>query len=326
MLMKRRDFIANVGATAILPSLALAQTKVWRIGMLDTASRELNSRNVEAFQTRLQELGYVEGSNLTVNYRSSDGRYERLPTLVTELLRLKPDLIVVRGTAEIIAVKNATTTIPIVMSAVTDPVRAGVAVSLSRPGGNVTGMASVTAELESKRVAYLKEILPVITRMALVSDLRTPNAEVTWREVQKAAHSLGIEAVRFGVRSAADVVRAFEAVGQEQVQAVRVGNDAITRPNRQLIVDLAAKHKVPAVYAAREFAEDGGLMSYSPDYPHLYSRAASLVDRVLKGEKPADLPIEQPTKFELVINLKAAKALGLTMPPSLLLLADEVIE
>jgi putative ABC transport system substrate-binding protein len=233
---------------------------------------------------------------------------------------------VVRGTAEIIAVKNATTTIPIVMSAVADPVRAGVAVSLSRPGGNITGMASVTAELETKRVAYLKEILPVVTRMALVADLRTPNAEVTWREVQKAANSLGIEAVRFGVRSAADVVRAFEAVGQEQVQAVRVGNDAITRLNRQLIVDLAAKHKVPAVYAAREFAEDGGLMSYSPDYPHLYSRAASLVDRVLKGEKPADLPIEQPTKFELVINLQAAKALGLTVLPSLLLLADEVIE
>src|SRR3954470_12083020 len=216
MLMKRREFIANVCATAILPSLALAQTKVWRIGMLDTASRELNSRNLEAFQMRLRELGYVEGSNLVVDYRSSDGRSERLPTLVTELLRLNPDVIVVRGTAEIVAIKNATTTTPIVMSAVADPVRAGVAVSLSRPGGNITGMASAYAELETKRVAYLKEIVPGITRMAWVSDLRTPNAEVTWREVQKAANWLGIEAVRFGVRSAAGVVRAFEAVGQEQ--------------------------------------------------------------------------------------------------------------
>jgi putative tryptophan/tyrosine transport system substrate-binding protein len=324
--VKRRDFIANVGATAILPSLALAQTRVWRIGMLDTASRELNSRNLEAFQMRLRELGYVEGSNLVVDYRSSDGRSERLPTLVTELLRLNPDVIVVRGTAEIVGAKNATTTIPIVMSAVADPVRAGVAGSLSRPGGNITGMASAYAELETKRVAYLKEIVPGLTRMAWVSDSRSPNSQANVQEAQKAAKSLGIELARFDVRSAADLVRVFEAAGREPVQAVRVGVDVITRLNRQLIVDLAAKHKVPAVYAAREFAEDGGLMSYSPDHPHLYSRAASLVDRVLKGERPADLPIEQPTKFELVINLKAAKALGLTVPSSLLLLADEVIE
>jgi putative tryptophan/tyrosine transport system substrate-binding protein len=257
MLMKRREFIANVCATAILPSLALAQTKVWRIGMLDTASRELNSRNVEAFQTRLQELGYVEGSNLTLNYRSSDGRYERLPTLVTELLRLKPDLIVVRGTAETIAVKKATATIPVVMSAVSDPVEAGVAVSLSHPGGNITGIASGHAEIEAKRVAYLKEIVPGITRLAWVSDLRTPNAEVIWREIQKAANLLGIELARFDVRSAADLVRVFEAAGREPVQAVRVGLDGTTRLNRQLIIDLAAKHNFPTVYAAREFAEDG---------------------------------------------------------------------
>ena len=227
--MKRRDFIANVGATAILPSLALAQTKVWRLGMLDTASRELNSRNLEAFQMRLRELGYVEGSNLVVDYRSSDGRYERLPTLVTELLRLNLDVIVVRGTAEIIAVKNATTTVPIVMSSVADPVRAGVAVSLSRPGGNITGMASAYAELETKRVAYLKEIVPGITRMAWVSDPRSPNSQANVQEAQKAAKSLGIELARFDVRSAADLVRVFEAAGREPVQAVRVGVDVITR-------------------------------------------------------------------------------------------------
>jgi len=325
--MRRRDLITAGIAASLSPLVATAQSsKVWRIAILDTAPRELNQRNLDIFHKRLRELGYLEGANLIVDYRSAGGRNERLPALVAELLRFNPDVIVVRGSPEIVAVKNATSTIPIVMSAVGDPVAVGAAVSLARPGGNITGMASTQAEIETKRVAYVKEVVPAMARMAFVGDFRNPNSHVQWQELEAPAKSLGIELVRFDVRSAADLVRAFEAVTQENIHAVRVGMDGTTRPNRNLIIDLAAKHQVPVMYPAREFAEDGGLMSYSPDYPHLYWRAASYVDRVLKGEKPAELPIELPSKFEFVLNLRTASALGLTIPPTLLARADEVIE
>ena len=321
--MRRRDFIvAGLGS----PLLAFAQGKTWRIAMLDTATAELNLPNLEAFKKRLRELGYVERQNLFIEYRSADGRNERLPALATELISHNPDVIVVRGSPEIIAVKNATSTIPVVMSAVGDPVSLGVAASLSRPGGNITGLSSITTDLEAKRVQHLTETVPHLTRMASLGDLRNAAIRMQWDQVQTAANALGIEVLRFDVRNATDVVQAFETASKEGVQGVRIGLDSTTRANRRLVVDLSARYKLPAIYAAKEFVEDGGLMSFAPDYAHLYTRAASLVDRIFKGERPADLPIEWPSKFELVINLKTAKALGLTIPPTLLARADEVIE
>jgi putative ABC transport system substrate-binding protein len=326
--MQRREFITLLGgAAAAWPLAARAQQqKVWRIGMLDTASRELNSANLAVFYKELRDFGYVEGQNLIIEYRSADGRNERLPDLVSELLRLNVDLIVVRGTPEVLAIKNATSTIPVVMSAVVDPVGLGVAASLRRPGGNITGMSSIVTELEAKRVELLKELVPGMKRMALLGDFRNSAVAMQWDEVQIAARSLGIEAQRFDVRSTADVNRAFEVAIREHVDAIRVGVDGVTRPNRRLIIDLAAMHKLPTIYAAREFADDGGLIAYAANYAHLYLRAASFVDKIFKGANPADIPVEQPTKFDLIVNLKTAKALGLTVPYTLLARADEVIE
>jgi putative ABC transport system substrate-binding protein len=326
--MQRREFITLLGGAAVAWPLAARaqQQKVWRIGMLDTASRELNSANLAVFYKELRDFGYVEGQNLIIEYRSADGRNERLPDLVSELLRLNVDLIVVRGTPEVLAIKNATSTIPVVMSAVVDPVGLGVAASLRRPGGNITGMSSIVTELEAKRVELLKELVPGMKRMALLGDFRNSAVAMQWDEVQIAARSLGIEAQRFDVRSNADVNRAFEVAIREHVDAIRVGVDGVTRPNRRLIIDLAAMHKLPTIYAAREFADEGGLIAYAANYAHLYLRAASFVDKIFKGANPADIPVEQPTKFDLIVNLKTAKALGLTVPYTLLARADEVIE
>src|SRR5215204_3312926 len=246
--MRRRDFIvAGLGS----PLLAFAQGKTWRIAMLDTATAELNKPNLDAFKKRLRELGYVERQNLFIEYRSADGRNERLPALATELISHNPDVIVVRGSPEIIAVKNATSTIPVVMSAVGDPVSLGVAASLSRPGGNITGLSSITTDLEAKRVQHLTETVPHLTRMASLGDLRNAAIRMQWDQVQTAANALGIEVLRFDVRNATDVVQAFETASKEGVQGVRIGLDSTTRVNRRLVVDLSARYKLPAIYAAR---------------------------------------------------------------------------
>ena len=326
--MRRREIILGMMGIALSPASARSQqaAKTYRIGMLDTATRELNRPNLEIFYKRLAELGYVEGRNLSTEYRSVDGRNERLPELVRELIAAAVDVIVVRGTPEVLAVKDATSTIPVVMTAVVDPVGLGVARSLSRPGGNVTGMSSLVTDLETKRIEYLKEIVPGLRRMALVGDFRNSAVRKQWEEVRTAARALGLDPRHFDIRSETDVRSAFEIASQENVQALRVGIDGTTRPNRDLIIALAAEHRLPAVYAAREFVDAGGLICYAADYGHLYWRAASFVDRILKGEKPADLPIELPSKFELIVNLRTAKALGLTIPPSILARADEVIE
>jgi len=324
--MKRRQLIQGLAVVTSWPSITLAQTRVWRIAMLETATAELNKVKLDTFKRRLEELGYVEGQNMVIHYRSPEGPNERLPTLVPELIGFNPDVIVVRGTPEVLALKRATRTIPVVMTAVADPVGVGAAASLSRPGGNITGLASAVSEIETKRVAYLKEMVPGMKRLASLGDFRNPNIHLQWAQVQAAAPALGIEPLRFDVRSAADLMQAFETAAVSDVQAVRVGVDGIIRIHRRLIIELAGKHRLPAIYSAREFAEDGGLMSYSPDYTHLYWRAASFVDRILKGAKPADLPIELPSKFELVLNLTTAKALGIAVAPTLLARADEVIE
>ena len=326
--MQRRDFIIALGGTAAAwPLAAAAQQvgKVRRIGILDTTTRELN-KDIAALFKGLQGFGYIEGQNLLVDYRSADGRNERLPGLVSELLRLNLDLIVVRGTPEIIAVKNANTKIPIVMSAVVDPVGLGVAASLNHPGGNITGMSSMVTELEAKRLEILREIVPGMKRMALLGDFRNPAVAMQWDEVQTAARTLALEVERFDVRRTEDISRAFETAIGDHVDAIRIGIDGTTRPNRGLIIELASKYKLPAIYAAREFAIDGGLIAFAADYADLYLRTATVVDKILKGANPADIPVEQPTKFDLVVNLRTAKSLGLTIPYVLVARADEVIE
>jgi putative ABC transport system substrate-binding protein len=328
--MKRREFMGLIGSAAsaaVWPLGAQAQQtgNVRRIGILDTTTRELN-KDIAALFKGLRAFGYVEGQNLIVEYRSADGRNERLPELVSELLRLNLDLIVVRGTPEIIAIKNADSKIPIVMSAVVDPVGLGLAASLNHPGGNITGMSSMVTELEAKPLEILKEIVPAMKRMALLGDFRNSAVAMQWDEVQTAARSLALQVQRFDVRNSEDISRAFEATVGDHVDAIRIGVDGTTRPNRRLIIELASKYKLPAIYAAREFAIDGGLIAFAADYADLYLRTATIVDKVLKGANPADIPVEQPTKFDLVVNLKTAKFLGLTVPYVLVARADEVIE
>lgn len=327
--MQRRDFIGLVGSAIVWPLAARAQgggARVWRIGMLDTTPRELNRVNMNALVSRLGELGYVEGQNLTIEYRTSDGNDEHIRNFVSELIGSRVDLLIVRGTQEAQAMKEATNTIPVVMCGVADPVGMGVALSLARPGLNFTGLSSFTTELETKRIALLKEVVPGMRRMALLGDFRNPATTSQWNEVKTAAEKLAIDAVQFDVRNATDLSDAFGLATKEKVDAIRVAVDATTRPHRKLIIELAEGHKIPVIYVAREFVDTGGLVSYAPNYANMYSRAAEYVDKVLKGTLPAELPIELPTKFELVLNLKTAKALGMTVPPSLLALADEVIE
>jgi putative tryptophan/tyrosine transport system substrate-binding protein len=325
--MRRRAFIAGLGVAA-WPLAARGQLagKVWRVGMLDSATRELNRANMDGFLRGLRELGYVEGRNLVVHYRSADGRSERLPELVAQLIGLDVDVIVTRGTQEVLAAKNATGTIPVVMAAAADPVGLGVAASLPHPGGNITGMTSVASALASKRIGILKELVPGAKLMAHLGDFSNLALGAEWEELRTAARSLGIEALNFDIRRAVDVGRAFDVMSMERVEAVSVGGDGTTRSNRQLIIDLAAMKKLPAIYVAREFVDDGGLIAYATNYPDLYRRAATFIDKIFKGVKPADLPIERPTKFELIINLKTAKALGLAIPETLLATADEVIQ
>jgi putative ABC transport system substrate-binding protein len=327
MTLRRRDLITLLGGAAAWPLAARAQlNKVWRIGMLDTAPRELNAANMNAFLQSLRDLGYVEGQNLTIDYRTAAGSSEPLPGLVSELLGLKVDVIVLRGTPEAMAVKNATSTVPVVMTAVGDPVGSGIIAALAHPGGNFTGMVSFTTELAAKRIELLREMIPTGKLVAAIQDGGDPANAAQWEQIRKAARTLGVEALNLDVRNAEDVSRAFDEATRKRVDAIYVNVASVTRTNRHLIVELAAQHKLPAIYAAREFVENGGLITYGVSYPQLYARAASFVDKIFKGAKPADLPVEQPTKFELVINLKTAKALGLTIPLTLQYAADEVIE
>ena len=291
--MRRREFIGSLIGTAIAwPFAVRAQQvdKIWRIGMLDTASLELNATNLAAFRKGLREFGYVEGENLVIEYRTAEGHSERRPNLVSELLRLNVDVIVVRGTPEVMAVKNATSTMPVVMTAVADPVGSGVVANLPHPGGNITGLSSFSTELDSKRFQFLTELVPGMKRAWSLDDIRNPANAGDFEEMQKAARALGIEVQRFDPRNIPDLDRAFEVALREQVlDAIRVPVDSVTRSYEQLIVELAAKHKLPAIYAAREFIDKGGLMSYGVSYPDLYFRAASYVNKIFKGVKPGDI-------------------------------------
>jgi putative ABC transport system substrate-binding protein len=325
--LKRRDSIALLGGAPIAWPLAARgqqSVKVWRIGMLEMIQPTANSTNLDSFRNGLRDLGYIEGRNLAIDYRSADGHSERFPSLATELIQLKIDLFVTRGTPAALAAKNASETIPIVMTAIAEP--SVLVTSIAHPSGNLTGLSSLYADLAAKRFELLKEMLPGLAVVGDLNDMGNPAAAPTRREIETAARSLGIQSPLLDVRKPEDIGLAFDAASSQRMDALNVQLNTVTQTNRQYIALLAAGHRLPAIYASREFVEAGGLIAYGVSYPDLYRRAATFVDKIFKGAKPADLPIEQPTKFELVINLRAAKAIGLTIPEAFLLRADEVIE
>jgi putative ABC transport system substrate-binding protein len=323
----RRGFIRTVaGGLLTTPLAAEAQQlgKPYRIGVLERTSTAVNAANVNAFRQGLRERGYVEGERFVIEYRSADGRDAQFPVLAAELVQLKVDLILTRGTPAALAARNATATIPVVFTGVGDPVGQGIVASLAHPGRNITGLSAAVTEIFPKRVQLIRELVPKAARIAALFNMSNPALPSQWREVERAARSLGVEANLLDVRKAEDLVPAFDAATRQRADALVVGLDTLTQANQQLIVDLAAKRRLPAIYASMEFA--GGLAVYGVNYPEMYRQAASFADKIFKGAKPADLPVEEPTKVELVINLKTAKALGLTIPQSVLFRADHVIE
>ena len=326
--MHRRVFLGTVvGSLLVGPLAAAAQQapgKIPVIGLLDFGTADpARLAWWQAFRRRLQELGYVEGHSIGFEARWAQGRAERLPGLAAALVGLRVDVIVTGGSEAARAAKQATATVPIVMATGSDPVKFGIVESLARPGGNVTGVSSISGELMAKRVELLRELLPKISRVAILWD-ETPTARITVRELEAEARSLGIETHPVGVRGSSDFARAFSEAAR--ARAVIMVASSFMFPERKRIADLALKHRLPTALGAREYVEAGGLFSYAVSFPDQFRRAAGYVDRILRGARPADLPAEQPTTLELVINLKTAKALGLTIPPSLLQRANQVIE
>jgi putative ABC transport system substrate-binding protein len=327
--MKRREFITLLGGAAAWPLVASAQQpgRIARIGYL--ASNLANQGPLDAFRQGLRDLGYVEGRNVVIEYRDAQGKLEPLAALAAELVALKVDVIVASSTAAALAAKQATTVVPIVFGSVPDPVATGLVASLARPGGNVTGLSNLNADLVGKCLEYLTQAVPGIGRVAV---LWQPGAfgERTEKEMliaeERAARTLGIQLQFVEARGAADIDNAFSEITGARSDALTVLVSGMLLGERRRLVDIAAKNRLPVVYTFRELVDAGGLMSYGPSLADLFRRAASYVDKILKGTKPADLPVEQPTKFDLVINLKTAKALGLAVPPTLLARADEVIE
>jgi putative tryptophan/tyrosine transport system substrate-binding protein len=329
--MDRRRFLCSLTlGTIAAPLGAEAQQagKVPRIGFLSLTSPSDRPFLLDAFRQRLRELGWVEGQNIVIDYRYAEDRVDRLPDLAAELVRLRVDLIIASaGTQVATAAKNATETIPIVMIAVRDPVGIGLIASLARPGGNVTGVAgSAGLEWVAKQLELLKETAPKIRRVAILSNPANAYHQLAIREVNVAARSLGVQLQLVEARGPKEFDAAFAAMAKERVGALLVLSDSIFSSHRTRLADLAARSRLPAAYGIRESVEAGGLMSYGPSFLDFYRRAATYVDKILNGAKPGELPVEQPTKFELVINMKTAKALGLTIPQSLLVRADEIIQ
>ena len=299
--------------------------KVARVGVL-TGGGSTVQAGFEPFRQRLRELGFEEGRNLTLEVRNAEGQAERYAELAAELVRLRVDVIVAQSNPAVVALKRATETIPIVMTVVGDPVGSGFVASLPRPGGNVTGLSNMAEGISAKWVELLKEAAPKATRFGVLVVPATAAHASMWAEIQGAGRALRIVTRAWEVRGPEEIDRAFAAMGTERMRALIVLPHPVTGVNQRQILGLAAKHRLPAIRFNREFAEAGGLMSYGPNAADLWRRAATYVDKILKGAKPADLPVEQPTKFELVINMKTAKALGLTIPPAILVQATEVIQ
>jgi putative ABC transport system substrate-binding protein len=298
--------------------------KLYRIGMLERTSVAANAANFDAFRQGLRGLGYVEGESFVIEYRSAEGHDERFPALADELVRAKVDLIVTRGTPAALAAKNATATIPVIITGVGDPVGQGVVASLARPGGNITGLSAAVTDVYPKRVQLLTELVPKAARIAVLFNMSNPALPPQWKEIEKATRARGVEPQLLDVRKVGDLEPAFDAATRQRADALIVGIDTLTQANQRLIVGLAARRRIPAMYASTEFK--GGLISYGVNYPEMYRRAAGYAHKILRGARPADLPVEEPTTFELVINSKTARGLGLTIPPGLLLRADTVTE
>jgi putative ABC transport system substrate-binding protein len=331
--MRRRELIKVLGgavasgaATWPLAVRAQQSDKLWRVGMLDTAPAKLNAVNIDAFRDSLSHLGYVDGRNLTIDYRSGEGHIERFPKLAAELIGLNVDILVTRGTPATIAAKNATSTIPIVMAAIGEPVETGAVTSLARPGGNVTGLSAFVTELTAKRIEIMHDLIPRLSRVALLDNMENASVPPQWNELKRAALAFGIQPLLCDVKRPEDIELAFKKAVDEHTDALSVGNDSVVIASRHKIAELAAKDRLPAIYASREFVDAGGLISYAANYTDLYRRAAIYVDKIFKGANPGQLPVEQPTTFELAINMKVARALGLSVPPALLSRADQVIE
>jgi putative tryptophan/tyrosine transport system substrate-binding protein len=326
----RRVFLGGLaGGLLVAPRAADAQPvgKVHRIGYLGSGSSTSNPHLPGAFRQGLRELGWIEGQNIVIEYRFAEGRLDRLPALAAEVVRMKVDIIAASPTPAALAAKNATGTIPIVFTSVPDPVGLGLVASLARPGGNVTGLTySVGFNIFGKDLELLKEAVPKARRVAVLANPASPSGPLTISEITGAARSLGLQLLLLEARGPDDFEGAFTAMAKERVGALFVVTDPAFIPHRARLVDLTAKNRLPSIFTQREDAEAGALMSYGPSLSDIYRRAATYVDKILKGAKPADLPVEQPTKFELVINLKIARALGLTIPPSLLQRADDVIQ
>ena len=308
------------------PAGAQQAKKIPRIGFLASVSASSDADRIEAFRQGLRELGYVEGQNVTIEYRWADGKFEQLPDLAAELVRLRVDVIVAVVTQASLAAKKATGTIPIVMVGVSDPVGSGLVASLARPGTNITGTSSMTAEIVGKLLELLKETVPKISRVAaLWNPANSVFQALQLRETEVAARALGVQLQILEARGPDEIDRAFAAMVKERTKALLILGDPVFTSHRKRIADLAAKYRVPAVSGTREYVEAGGLMAYGPSFPDMHRRAATYVDKILKGTKPADLPVEQPKKFEFIINLKAAKQIRLTIPPNVLARADTVI-
>ncbi|MEO7726933.1 MAG: ABC transporter substrate-binding protein [Burkholderiales bacterium] len=298
-----------------------------RIGILGAGSRESTRYQFAAFESGLRELGYVNGQNVTFEYRFADGKFDRLPALATELIAHGPDVLLVQSTPAAVAAKRLTTDIPIVMVSIADPVGTGLVSNLARPGGNVTGITNITAELAGKRLEILKEILPRLSSIAVIINPDDPNARLQMKNAEDAARTLGVQLRPvLTLRKADDLPGVFAAAAKARAEGAIRMVDPLGGLLRRKFTDLAATHRLPVIYPFREDAEAGGLISYGTNLPEQYNRAATYVDKILKGAKPGDLPVEQPTNFELVINRKTANALGLTIPQSLLVSAAKVIE
>ena len=312
--------------TTVSLSEAQQTKKMPRLGFLGNSTPALEENLVGPFREGLRDLGYVEGKNILIEYRWAEGKYERFPTLIAELIALKVKLIVTAGTPATIALKKATTTLPLVMIAVGDPVGTGLIASFAHPGGNLTGLSSISPELDGKRLELLREVVPKISHVAVLWNPTSPLQVVAERETQAAAHAMGIKVLSLGVQAQEQFDNAFATIRRERPGALLVLADRLFLHHRVRIMDFAVQNRLPGVHAYVELVEAGGLMSYGPSYSGMHRRAAYFVDRILKGAKPADLPVEAPMKFELVINLKTAKQIGLTIPPDVLFRATKVIK
>jgi putative tryptophan/tyrosine transport system substrate-binding protein len=325
--MRRRQFIAALGGAAAWPLMAQAQQPVMPVvGILQAGSAASSAGYIDAFRDAMRQLGYTEGRNVRFEYRFADGVIERLPYLAGELVALNPSIIVSGPLPANQAAQKATNTIPIVMGTGADPVGFGVVKSLARPGENITGIANFAEELARKQLDLMRELLPQLSRVGVLINVTNPLHVVEWRETQAAASKAAIVLVPFEMHKSDELPAAFATFKRERVDALLVEPDVTFVTHHRQIAELASSAQLPAIYFNRAQAEMGGLISYGPDQREGYRRAAAYVDKILKGAKPADLPVEQPTKIELVINMHTAKALGLTVPPSLLARADEVIE